>query len=62
METFNITIEERIVQTFPIEANTYEEAMAIARNGYRNDTLVLDAAECQEASISCDEDGNFEDL
>ena len=42
MKTFKITIEEHVVETFDIEAETIEEAMEIAEEQYDDGTLVLE--------------------
>lgn len=41
MKTFNITIEERISETFEIEANSLEEAMRIAETEYYNEEFII---------------------
>ncbi len=42
MKKYIITIEESISKDFGIEADTAEEAMAIAEHRYRNGEYVLD--------------------
>lgn len=42
MKTFKVHIEETIVQTFDIEAETMEKAMRIAESDYQCGFLVVD--------------------
>ena len=42
MKTFKVHIEEMIVQTFDIEAETMEEAMELAESDYNNGFLVVE--------------------
>ena len=49
---FNITIEEVISQNFNIEANTYNEAISIAKEKYNNGEYVLEPGNLLEKRIA----------
>ncbi len=49
---FNITIEEVISQNFNIEANTYNEAISIAKEKNNNGEYVLETGKKKEKRIA----------
>ena len=51
MKKFVVSIEELVCKDFSIEANSIEEAIAIAESKYANGDLVLDPGEVQKKSI-----------
>ena len=47
MKKFNITIEELLVQEFTLTAKNAEEAVALAKEKYRDGEFILDFGEVQ---------------
>lgn len=56
MKKFNVVIEETVVGNFEIEAETKEEALELARAGYRNVELVLEPGELVDVKFKVDDD------
>ncbi len=51
---YKVTIEEMISQDFEVEANTIEEALEIAEQGYKNGIFVLSPGKlvCKQISAN----------
>lgn len=48
---FNITIEETIAQTFLVEGESIQDAMKNAIKQYKDDIIIVDNGELQEAKV-----------
>ena len=51
MKKFVVSIEELVCKDFSIEANSMEEAVAIAKSKYANGDFMLDPGDLQKKSI-----------
>lgn len=52
MKKYVVAIEETVVQTFEVEANSQEEALRKVKTGYKNGNYVLESAEVQAKKMS----------
>lgn len=52
MESFLVTVEERISQDFVIQADSQEEAEELAQKLYKNGDLVLEPGNLLDVSFS----------
>ncbi len=52
MKKYVVAIEETVVQTFEVEANSQEEALRKVETGYKNGNYVLESAEVQAKKMS----------
>lgn len=52
MESFLVTVEERVSQDFVIQADSQEEAEELARKLYKNGDLVLESGNLLDVSFS----------
>lgn len=51
MQSFLVTVEERVSQDFVIQADSQEEAEILARNLYKNGELVLEPGNLLDVSF-----------
>lgn len=52
MESFLVTVEERVSQNFVIQADSQEEAEELAQKLYKNGDLVLEPGNLLDVSFS----------
>ena len=52
MESFLVTVEERVSQAFVIQADSQEEAEELAQKLYKNGDLVLEPGNLLDVSFS----------
>lgn len=52
MKKYVVAIEETVVQSFEVEANSQEEALRKVEKGYKNGNYVLESAEVQAKKMS----------
>ena len=52
MESFLVTVEERVSQDFVIQADSQEEAQELAQKLYKNGYLVLEPGNLLDVSFS----------
>ena len=52
MESFLVTVEERVSQDFVIQADSQEEAEELAQKLYKNGDLVLEPGDLLDVSFS----------
>lgn len=52
MESFLVTVEERVSQDFVIQADSQEEAEELAQKLYKNGNLVLEPGNLLDVSFS----------
>ena len=52
MESFLVTVEERVSQDFVIQADSHEEAEELAQKLYKNGDLVLEPGNLLDVSFS----------
>jgi len=68
MKIYNISIEQPLCKTFPVEAENIDEAIDIAREKYNNEEFVLDSddigtdAQIMAQSEDGEESTEWEDL
>lgn len=57
---FNITIEEVVSSVFKIEANTYEEAIKLAKEKYNKGELVLEPGNVNSKQLGIPNGNDYE--
>lgn len=60
MKKIKVTIEEHIVQSFEIEADSIEEAMELAENKYKNGDIVLESGEVHTRLMNAEDPETYD--